>query len=715
MDPVPSIRVSMSSTSSSEHACSTEHSRSTEDVGASSTVSLESTGQPAPSHAPVAGDNHGIDNDDSSEEPTQKGYPLRRFLTRAILLVTVPPLLTAYFLAIAYCLIVENAESNKFGHRNALWVYYSWFVVGVFGLAISKNGLAGVEAAMLQERRWHVDDAMTLLLHSGQSWSGFGGWVHSFQMSIRQRRNTTPPLWLLLSFLSLMVTVALPISGLSMELFDGFVETSDRAQVIGQSADSYTTRDWVLLSSGGYPRWQSGGSLALPGAGVAYTQPYLDRNQYDYLKDLPNSFPLQGDSPALFLAPQAKYPVSGGNTWGLRMGYNCSVVKSASEFTVLSNKKSFSPDPLEKSDSKTVLSSSDNPNISIAVLGPQDGNLASYVEVGVQGESSYELANPRSVLEFAIWQTRLADHLGKYPFNFTIGPTISGAGSPYIIAENGTYQVNTTFLSLDSKSSSDALYKHANLSYINGIPATSLDTPAPIGIRCELDGLTGTAKLNPDHSSYHDFIPTSPRTIHNLYVRHFGSAAFEYLTQQNDTYSNYFQSSNSPPKTVVDRFGYGYSGYLQPDKLLESIKRALAVEAMQLMYDGIQVIQNTHPHANLTASRPGKILGPGVVPPIVPVVFFCIWMAGCLLLGLRYGFVRRWAETLDGYSFLRFGADHAEDIRFRSGHGHHTEFYKRDELRDVPGLVGDSRMSERVGHVTLVNRPNFARKDKLYN
>lgn len=77
--------------------------------------------------------------------------------------------------------------------------------------------------------------------------------------------------------------------------------------------------------------------------------------------------------------------------------------------------------------------------------------------------------------------------------------------------------------------------------------------------------------------------------------------------------------------------------------------------------------------------------------------------------------MRRWAETLDRYSFLRFGADHAEDLRFRSGHGHHAEFHKRDELRDVPGLVGDSRVGEKVGHVTLVNRPNFARKDKLYN
>ena len=628
--------------------------------------------------------------------------------------MTIPPIITAYFLAISYCLLVEDAESNKFGHRNARWVFYSWFVVGVFGLGASKHGLAGVEAAMLQERWWHANDAMTLLLHSGQSWSGLGGWGHLFKICVRQRRNIAPPLWLALAFLSLMVTIALPISGLSMELYDGYVATSHPAQVIGQSPDSYTTRDSVILSSGGYPRWQSGGSLVLPGAGVAYTPPYIDRSQHNNLEDLPNSFPLHENAQEMFLTPQAQYPVSGGDTWGLRVGYNCSVVKSASEFTILPNKKTFTLSTLDSTNSKSVLDSKDNSNASIAVLGPQDGNLAAYVEVGVQGDSSYGLTNPNSVLEIAIWQTRFADFLGEYPFNYTIGPTISGAGSPFIIAENGTYQLNETFLSLDDKSESDALYKHANLSYIHGISGTAKDVPLPIGVRCELDGLTGVATLNPDHSSFHDFVPTAAHTVHNMYVRHFGSATFDYLSYPNNTYSSYFQSSNSPPKTVIDTFGYGYSGYLQPEKLLESVKRGLAVEALQLMYDGIQVIQNTYPHENLTASKPGKILGPGVVPTVVPIVLFCIWTAGCLLLGLRYGFLLRWAETLDGYSFLRFGADHAEGV-LRSENGCHVEFYKHDELRDVPGLVGDSQVSEKVGHVTLVSPPGFARKDKVYD
>ena len=714
MGPNSDTRVSLSSLSE----LSRPRSSRSRSVRSPSPTSHESTHETHALQSQIQVADDADDNAGDREVPekgSHHGRRLKRFWKRAIILVTVPAIITAYFLAISYSLLVEDAESNKFGHRNARWVFYSWFVVGVFGLGASKHGLAGVEAAMLQDRQWHANDAMILLLHSGQSWSGLSGWGHLIRMSIRQRRLVAPPLWLFLAFLSIMVTIALPISGISMELYDGYVKASHPAHVMGQSPNSYTTRDWVILSSGGYPRWQSGASLVLPGAGVAYTPPYLDRSQEEHLGDLPNSFPLYGNAQEMFLAPQAENPVSGGDTWGLRVGYNCSVVKSASEFTILSQKKSLVTSFRETNDdTKTVLSSTNTPDISLAVLGPQDGNLAAYVEVGTQGESKYGLANPKSVLEFAIWQTRFSDQIGEYPFNYTMGPGIPDAGSPWIIADNGTYQLNETFLSLNDKADRDVLYKHANLTYVHGLPGIAKDVPLPIGVRCELDSLTGVATLNPDHSSFHNFVPTAARTVHNMYVRHFGSATFDYFSHPNDTYSSYFQSSNSPPKTVVDTFGYGYSGYLQPDKLLQSVKRGLAVEALQLMYDGIQVIQNTRPHKNLTASKPGKILGPGVVPTVVPIVLFCIWTAGCLLLGFRYAFLRRWSETLDGYSFLRFGADHAESV-LDSQNGQHTEFYKRAELRNIPGLVGDSQVSEEIGHISLVNRPAFARRDKIYN
>lgn len=92
-----------------------------------------------------------------------------------------------------------------------------------------------------------------------------------------------------------------------------------------------------------------------------------------------------------------------------------------------------------------------------------------------------------------------------------------------------------------------------------------------------------------------------------------------------------------------------------------------------------------------------------------------IWTLGCVVLSLVYGFRRRWAETLDGFNLLQFGADFSNEIReavaeARAG----AELEDCKGLRLLPGLVGDTRVGEEVGHIGLVARGNEARRDKRY-
>src|SRR5437667_11346513 len=72
--------------------------------------------------------------------------------------------------------------------------------------------------------------------------------------------------------------------------------------------------------------WRTESSVTIPGIGLAYTPPYLRREQFSCLDTVPNSLPLDHGIPELFLAPQANTPVN-GKAWGLRLGYNCSVVE----------------------------------------------------------------------------------------------------------------------------------------------------------------------------------------------------------------------------------------------------------------------------------------------------------------------------------------------------------------------------------------------------
>jgi hypothetical protein len=209
-------------------------------------------------------------------------------------------------------------------------VYSSWLIIGVFGLGISQYGLAGVEAAMLEDRHLDARDTMALLMHSRHSWSGPGGRIQYLGMLTRGRKSSLYRLWWLLALLSLLVTIALPMSCLTMELADGFVKASDAPLTIGYFPETFNKKNDIESTERERRRWQVAASLALPGIGIAYTPPGLDRSQYDYLKEVPNSLSTGQDVPDLLLIPQAMHPVS-GSAWGLRLSYNCSIVRSVSE------------------------------------------------------------------------------------------------------------------------------------------------------------------------------------------------------------------------------------------------------------------------------------------------------------------------------------------------------------------------------------------------
>jgi len=68
-------------------------------------------------------------------------------------------------------------------------------------------------------------------------------------------------------------------------------------------------------------------------------------------------------------------------------------------------------------------------------------------------------------------------------------------------------------------------------------------------------------------------------------------------------------------------------------------------------------------HDELVTAERTLVLGEGVLPPAVAATLLVLLAAVCLVLALGCGLGRRWAETMDGFSVLRFGAD-AERLGF---------------------------------------------------
>ncbi|KAK2786146.1 hypothetical protein FQN53_006908 [Emmonsiellopsis sp. PD_33] len=645
-------------------------------------------------------------------------HMLRRFAIRSLLLVVIPPLVTIYYFFIWKVLVSEDPERLPVGHRNAIWVYYSWFIVGVFGLNVSRYGLAGVEAAMLQHEFWHAKNAMVLTMHSGHSWSGLGGWARCLKR-LFARKHIVGRLWYLLATLSLMATVALPLSGLSFELFDGYVKSSDIPNVIGYNASDFNRRPPQRLGERLGGVWQVGSPTVFPAAGVAFTAPYLDRSQYSYLGKLPNSLPDDGESvPDLFLVPQARYP-SGGEAWGLRISYNCSLVDSVSNFTILSQRDMFTyagragydPYGMGYQDFHRTLSTSDPSKIT--AFNATASNIFGFGAVGsntddnawYSGGEGFEYTagggGNASILEYALWQFH-RDIAGDVDFNNTVSPSISGMGYPIYKTEDGSFAHNSSFWEGAAHLFNTTLY----LGHVRAVAP-------PIGVRCARVSTLGTAKLDLDTFTFHSFAPGPPPEFGTIEINTvvFGTSVLRMLPTTN--LDRIFESANAPQPLGAGNLQY-YQNFLRPDMLLRSIVRAHAFDAMALMYDNVNTLANAYPQPNMTTMRPGKIIGLGVVPPLVPGVFFCIWAFGCCVLGVLYGFSPRWAETLDAFSFLRFGADYADDICDPQEFGSTVEFDKSDGLCRIPGLVGDSRVKREVGHITLVPRGNIASKRKKY-
>lgn len=105
--------------------------------------------------------------DPIQEEKDFNGRYLRLFWARTLSCILSPIFVTGYYAAI-WARWLNNFDDHgpvAQGPANGRWVYYVWFVTSAVGIGMSKYGLAGVEAAMLMDKRWAPSTAMQLMTH----------------------------------------------------------------------------------------------------------------------------------------------------------------------------------------------------------------------------------------------------------------------------------------------------------------------------------------------------------------------------------------------------------------------------------------------------------------------------------------------------------------------------------------------------------------------
>jgi hypothetical protein len=702
-----------------------------------------------------------------SEYDQAGGHPLRRFLFRALVGVFGPLVVIGYFVAVWYFYLKDAKPDDPvaFGPIGAKWIFYSWFVAGVIGLNLSLYGLEGVEAAMLMEPGWNVGNGMKLMMHADKTWSGPGGWMKTvkwiWQMSKRNGQLRLPSmLWFILAVPSILVFIAYPLSGLTMEMTQGYLRgtiVDGGPTMTGFSYNNFNERNGQDAMDGARVTWENALEARIPGHGAMYTEKGYDRSQDDYLSDLPTKLPKNDGLSGVFLTAQAESPIE-GNSWGLLLQYNCSIIDDINDFQILSqrngSKTKFSP-------SSGLISYQVN-NGSATITGKNQttgtiwaSNLNAVMEMGYEEWPSrstmlrlmaedYRISstlNPgcyynklenktgdypgyeqSQVFEVMLWQDLgVMTRIGQQPkYNFSLDHNITGA-----------YASDWRNFFNEAPSIAPANSSVKNSTQFRPVPMSA------IGVQCKASSSVGTADIDGITSTWSNFIRTdTPLNIQrsrcanrftgdtpNMVMREVG---------KDDWLPKLFTSVAAPPPFYLTQsidpddidIGTGINvqlQYLQAKQLRESMLRAYAAYAVQLMYNGGQgfttvdgsriEIQNP----NVTEFVLGTVITRGVVPAEVPIVLFAAWAIVGSILGVIYGFRRRWSAMLDGYTMFRLGADLPDDVKRRFADQSVTlEVEDCRGLDGVPALVGDMKPEMWLGRIGLVGKGGVAVKSKLY-
>ncbi|KAM7214556.1 UbiA prenyltransferase family domain containing protein [Rhypophila decipiens] len=656
---------------------------------------------------------------EASEHPIRSA---QRFYFSAIFLVFVPATIAAYFwLTWMYLVYPDRDDPAKFNRWDGSLVFYSWFLIGVFGLDWSRYGLVRAEAAMLRSSYWKASNTEDLLLHGDKSWSSPGGWLRYVKLLFSRSRKrggekgsrarVHDKLSLLLALLSILAFVALPLSGLSLETSDGFLYSKDAPMMICRTRELFNERQ--PGSSTGYydgptSAWEIGARPELPGLGILYTPEYLARKDFEEsFAEVPNKFPLAGEG-------TARLRSSDLGTWRPFSSKCCSppaFQKACPRRAFRLVARQTSPGSLYDSQDEGIFYHAPKTGLSFNVWG--------YGELGVQrvqqqfGNGLYNGSEPSSFapddiarpegadfFEYVLWQVQLkTSYANELPagvsFNTTMGTEgIRGLGHPVIQNSNGTFSLNQTFFQLRASRTNKTLttYVGENDSHILGVPLNiAVSLAPPIGFRCRSVSVLGEASVNPRKSTFTSFEKSPPPPPNNEgRTLRFGNIAWTTLLKGG--YYGLFTSTNSPPRLAVSN-SYFYRSFVTPDMMQRSILQAYAMDALELMYDSNYGFRQAWENSNVTSARKGKVLTVGPVPPVFPAALFMAWAVGCVVLGVYYGFRKRSTDAMDGYSFVRIGVEVADRVRDDRDFWVAGRFQDSSSktLRNLPGRIGDFR------------------------
>lgn len=674
------------------------------------------------------------------------GYHLEHYFWRSFLTTAGPLTALAFYAFICFHYLAHPLSNNIFPSQpvDATRVYYCWFLTSVFILEWARSGLANIEASALMMPHLAPPTAKELMWHTDTNWANPLWWLRAMRSVLwmlvprRQRWSQSPIarpslLWTLLSFIHISLFLAIPLSGLSLEVVDASTYTMNPVRIYGPNETSFNARGWLDFPRGIRREWESGRQTS-PTRGALLYAPHGIRNiSATYFDDQAIEAARNSDGAEIrvFAGPAVRETIW-GEAWGMSAnisclptpvdqlqmirsdGYNSSVnicsTRERCEFEWLDVgdasrmnegfehilnvpawlNESRQLEPQSGLQSHSLLAAADGwstmflqllPNASrtpYSLVNNHDNWTFDHI---VRAAPSDDITN--SMFEMLLWQQGASEYIPEDE----IFKSFRKHPSPLMIVHNGT------------------------TSLLHSFGANYSGSFAGFGVHCDIKSAVGTATLDPDTRTFSKFVRGKAATGIAGFFYPMDLAPVQIQAMASIAGNQHFGNLNGTlgPKDMVDvdrvltestwvgihraigstalpRDGYAFLAYptLTPENLTLAMYKLLGESVISVMGEG-GVMPWTSP--SIHATKPAKYIRPGAVPWQLVLSLLAVWAIstslGAISTALLVG--PRWAPTLNGFELFKFGAQYQEEV-------HQLEAVDFREctgsLSAIPGMIG---------------------------
>ena len=617
-------------------------------------------------------------------------YRLRRYKWRTFLNIVGPSLVLAFYAFICIHFLSKPPVNDivPATRVNALWINYSWMVLSVFILDWARSALANLEATALMNASLAPHSAMELMWHADNNWNNFFWWLRAVRNKLMgtmrpKSHHISQPggLWWTLTFVTILIFVAVPLGGLTMELTDAFTYSINKVLIVGPTSDNFNFLGFVDLPNQIRASWRSGRFTTPSDSSILYAvEGSLNVSKTYYQDQLLKSE--ESSMIQVFAGPAVHEPVV-GSAWGLSANISCR--PTARGQLKIADVHDYDQYTLKVNGETTEK---------IRWFNETDFHLGTLYSLVAASDGTWYGDSP--YCDISNHDAMTLDHDTRPLTDVTTGLLEVYLWQGVHQPRNAQYRDNV----MDQLLKSDS--ELISISHVRAPADPEKMIPvAGFGVHCEITSAVGTAEVDPAHRTFSSFQRGSSKSTGTDQMA-YGIQVQAYRAIANFDAKNYEANPRNPSGSdstlIAAHFALGILPVwnnidlnaftdinvafpaLTPANLTTAMYKVLGESVIALMGPGMHIPT----YGDLYGLTPVKYLKPGVIPWEPVFILLSVWAALIVSTSVWMACYRRWATSLNAFEFFKFGAQYTNDVNNFSS----TKFEECERLRKIPGMVG---------------------------